>query len=97
VNSLSGRISFSGTIGSIPIHDALLLLVRKVQYAQLYVGMQLSLSGFRQELLDSLPSAQDFADSSQVSLHKGKAVPLQAMEALGGRGGIDPTHSRPRH
>jgi hypothetical protein len=28
---------------------------------------------------------------------KGKAVPLHAMEALGGRGGITPTHSRPRH
>jgi hypothetical protein len=26
-----------------------------------------------------------------------KAVPLHAMEALGGRGGIAPTHSRPRH
>jgi hypothetical protein len=26
---------------------------------------------------------------------KGKAVPLHAMEALGGRGGIAPTHSRP--
>jgi hypothetical protein len=25
------------------------------------------------------------------------AVPLYAMEALGGRGGIAPTHSRPRH
>jgi hypothetical protein len=24
---------------------------------------------------------------------KGKAVPLHAIEALGGRGGIDPTHS----
>jgi hypothetical protein len=24
-------------------------------------------------------------------------VPLHAMEALGGRGGIAPTHSRPRH
>jgi hypothetical protein len=33
-------------------------------------------------------------DSSPV---KGKAVPLHAMEALGGRGGIAPTHSRPRH
>jgi hypothetical protein len=34
------------------------------------------------------------------SLHikvKGKAVPLHATEALGGRGGIAPTHSRPRH
>jgi hypothetical protein len=28
---------------------------------------------------------------------KGKAVPLHAMEALGGRGGIASTHSRPRH
>jgi hypothetical protein len=28
---------------------------------------------------------------------KGKAVPLHAMEALGGRGDIAPTHSRPRH
>jgi hypothetical protein len=28
---------------------------------------------------------------------KGKAIPLHAMEALGGRGGIAPTHSRPRH
>jgi hypothetical protein len=28
---------------------------------------------------------------------KGKAVPLHAMEALGGKGGIAPTHSRPRH
>jgi hypothetical protein len=28
---------------------------------------------------------------------KGKAVPLHAMEALGGRGCIAPTHSRPRH
>jgi hypothetical protein len=28
---------------------------------------------------------------------KGKAIPLHAMEALGGRGGIALTHSRPRH
>jgi hypothetical protein len=28
---------------------------------------------------------------------KSKAVPLHAMEALGGRGCIAPTHSRPRH
>jgi hypothetical protein len=28
---------------------------------------------------------------------KSKAVPLYAMEALGGRGEIAPTHSRPRH
>jgi hypothetical protein len=28
---------------------------------------------------------------------KSKAVPLHAMEALGGRGGIAPTHSRLRH
>jgi hypothetical protein len=32
-----------------------------------------------------------------ISKVKSKAVPLHAMEALGGRGGIAPTHSRPRH
>jgi hypothetical protein len=30
-------------------------------------------------------------------LYTGIAVPLHEMEALGGRGGIAPTHSRPRH
>jgi hypothetical protein len=29
--------------------------------------------------------------------NKSKAVPLHAMKALGGRGGIAPTHSRPQH
>jgi hypothetical protein len=28
---------------------------------------------------------------------KAKAVPLHAMKALGGRGGIGPTHTGPRH
>jgi hypothetical protein len=28
---------------------------------------------------------------------KGKAVPLHAMKAPGGKGGIAPTHSQPRH
>jgi hypothetical protein len=32
-----------------------------------------------------------------TEVKRGKAVPLHAMEALGGRGGIAPTHSRPRH
>jgi hypothetical protein len=32
-----------------------------------------------------------------VCHNKNKAVPLHAMEALGGRGGIAPTHSQPRH
>jgi hypothetical protein len=41
---------------------------------------------------------EDLPSSSKViSGGKGKAVPLHAMEALGGRGGIAPTHSRPRH
>jgi hypothetical protein len=30
-------------------------------------------------------------------LEESKAVPLHVMEALGGRGGIAATHSRPRH
>jgi hypothetical protein len=41
-------------------------------------------------------------NNSKVCLHlfriiKGKAVSLHAMKALGGRGCIAPTHSRPRH
>jgi hypothetical protein len=46
---------------------------------------------------------ENFADevflsySSGFFKGKGKAVPLSAMRALGGRGGIAPTHSRPRH
>jgi hypothetical protein len=32
-----------------------------------------------------------------VTCSKGKAVPLHAIEALGGRGSIAPTHSQPRH
>jgi hypothetical protein len=32
-----------------------------------------------------------------LGLLKAKEVPLHTMEALGGRGGIAPTHSRPRH
>jgi hypothetical protein len=35
--------------------------------------------------------------SQYIVKKKGKAVPLHAMEALGGRGGISPTHSQPRH
>jgi hypothetical protein len=34
---------------------------------------------------------------AQVYGVKDKAVPLHATEALGGSGGIAPTHSRPRH
>jgi hypothetical protein len=38
-----------------------------------------------------------FFSFSDKTKGKGKAVPLHAMEALGGRGGIAPTHSRPRY
>jgi hypothetical protein len=31
------------------------------------------------------------------STKNGKAVPLHSMEAFGGRGGIAPTNSQPRH
>jgi hypothetical protein len=34
---------------------------------------------------------------SKICINNKKVVPLHAMEALGGRGGIAPTHSRPRH
>jgi hypothetical protein len=35
--------------------------------------------------------------TGHTTLGKGKAVPLRTMEAPGGRGGIAPTHSQPRH
>jgi hypothetical protein len=38
-----------------------------------------------------------FSLHSVCSKAKAKAVPLHAMKALGGKGGITPTHSRPRH
>jgi hypothetical protein len=44
--------------------------------------------------LQQLRSSVKFITSTGI---KSKAVPLHAMEALGGRGGIAPTHSRPRH
>jgi hypothetical protein len=37
------------------------------------------------------------ADVSEKHKVKSKAVPVHAMEAFRGRGGIAPTHSRPRH
>jgi hypothetical protein len=36
-------------------------------------------------------------EPASFKVKKGKAVALHAMEALGGRGGIAPTHSGPRH
>jgi hypothetical protein len=35
--------------------------------------------------------------STNIRSKKSKEVPLHAMEALGGREGIDPNHSRLRH
>jgi hypothetical protein len=40
----------------------------------------------------------EYTHFSECCSHKFcKAVPLHAMEALGGRGDIAPTHSQPRH
>jgi hypothetical protein len=36
-------------------------------------------------------------DTTSKNIKAKKAVPLHAMEVLGGTGGIAPTHSRPRH
>jgi hypothetical protein len=36
-------------------------------------------------------------DEVRLSWVKAKDVPLHATQALGGRGSIAPTHSRPRH
>jgi hypothetical protein len=35
--------------------------------------------------------------ASCAELFKAEAIPLHAMKALGGRGDIAPSHSRPRH
>jgi len=34
---------------------------------------------------------------SKDPLYTDKAIPLHAAETLGSRGGLAPTHSRPRH
>jgi hypothetical protein len=43
------------------------------------------------------PCTTPTRDSNRKSKVKSKAVPLHAIEALGGRGSIAPTHSRPGH
>jgi hypothetical protein len=65
------------------------------------------LVGLYQNTLPPLPklSSKSNTDSDSTApnlkLHnirsKGKGVPLHAMEAPGGRGGIAPTHSQPGH
>jgi hypothetical protein len=54
-------------------------------------------SGHDPQARPSLGHCHNSIEHSELGKGKGKAVPLQAMEALGGRGGIAPTHSRPRH
>jgi len=48
-------------------------------------------------LSGSCPDRLNLGNELPVKGKKGKAVPLHAMEALGGRGGIAPTQSRPLH
>jgi hypothetical protein len=66
--------------------------------------LQLSLADSRTQLHDSakrytiIPIRVKYRSINvKVKSKKSKAVPLHAMEALGGRGGIAPIHSRPRH
>jgi hypothetical protein len=55
-------------------------------------------SVYQSSSIAAKPTSMSTVYKSQAVIKgKGKAVPLHAMEALGGRGGIDPTHSRPRH
>jgi hypothetical protein len=42
------------------------------------------------------PTATNFMEDPKIN-KKGKGVPLHAMEEPGGRGGIAPIHSQPRH
>jgi hypothetical protein len=46
--------------------------------------------------MEAVGTSETFVYYNEIN-KKGKAVPLHAMEALEGRGGIAPTHSRPRH
>jgi hypothetical protein len=54
----------------------------------------LHLSGLR---LPDMRRQSELNDCHVTYMVKGKAIPLHVMEALGGRGGIAPNHSRPRH
>jgi hypothetical protein len=49
------------------------------------------------ELIKKIPPFTKLEVYYRVYKIKAKAVPLHAMEEFGGRGGIAPTHSRPRH
>jgi hypothetical protein len=42
-------------------------------------------------------SAHYVGFNTRLTSNKAKALPLRATKKLGGRGGIAPTHSRPRH
>jgi hypothetical protein len=44
-----------------------------------------------------IPNAAFFFHYLSINNKKSKAVPLHAMEADGGRGGIAPAHSQPQH
>jgi hypothetical protein len=55
---------------------------------------KISLSNFKYFVYHTLKL---LTSSLKYIVKVSKAVPLHAMEALGGRGGIAPTHSRPRH
>jgi hypothetical protein len=54
-------------------------------------------SDFPHRGTDYLDGVVDTRDWENDKVKKGKPVPLHAMEALGERGDIAPTHSRPRH
>jgi hypothetical protein len=67
--------------------------LRGLCYARMQHVPFSALNGKYLELLQAFPSGA----IRKCYKKKSKAVPLHAMEALGGRGGIAPTHSRPRH
>jgi hypothetical protein len=91
VTAISVRgISLSGPTGGRSEHLLIPLLFRKYVLGVYDTGLTISDEKFTSESCDE--SELCFSDTK-----KGKAVPLHAMEALGGRGGIAPTHSRPRH
>jgi hypothetical protein len=55
------------------------------------------ISSAKQEVNQTAVKMKNKLTQKYQKIIKGKAVPLHTMEALGGREGIAPTHSRPRH
>jgi hypothetical protein len=73
--------------------------VRKSKNGCQNFGQSITLEIFENKFLTRIcgPQRKEAIGNGKYKMVKGKAVPLHAMEALGGRGAIAPTHSGTRH